>query len=175
MDSRHFDRKSGKEVTLTISEVNEGTPNGDRRSLRIEKNGSGTKERETRKVGGIEFVRADGSGWVRKDDVKRDPNRFTIYGDPAGKELKKFEFAYLGKVPLSGQEVDLYESRKFRSYQLRPDWNHSYTIVERVWIDASGKPVKKQSQTIESNGLTSLDIVWTYTYPEKLTIEAPIP
>lgn len=174
MDSKHFDKGSATEVTLAISEVTESTPNGNRRSLRTEKDVKGAKERETIRVDGVEYLRTEGSKWLKQEKEPRGGNRFSAWGEPAGKQQQKFDFAYLGKVPLSGSNLDLYESRKFRSYQLRPDWNHSYTIVERMWIGADGRFVKRQSQTIESDGHLSIDIVWTYTYPAKLSIEAPI-
>lgn len=173
MDSKHFDKGSATEVTLTISEVTESTPGGNWRSLRTEKGAKGTKERETIKVDGVEYFRTEGSKWLKEEKEPNGANRFSAWGEPAGKQQQKFDFAYLGKVQLSGLTVDLYESRKFRSYQLRPDWNYSYTIVERMWIGADGKFVKGQSQTIESDGHLSIDIVWTYAYPAKLSIEAP--
>lgn len=172
MDSKHFD-KGSTEPILVINETSEGTTDGSSRSLRVEKNKNGTKENETIRTGGVEYIRTGGQKWAKRGKDS-NPNRFSVWGDPSGRKEEKFDFAYLGKVQLFGLEVDMYESRKFRSYQLRPDWVHAYTIVNRLWIGADGKFIKQQSQTIEGDGHMSIDIVWTYEYPAKLKIEAPI-
>lgn len=173
MDSKHVDKASPAMVTLEIREVSERTVKGDWRSIRVEKGKNGTKETANMSVGGVDYVRTADGRWLKKEKVK-DQGRFSVFGDPAGRKEERFQYAYLGKVELAGIKLDLYESRKFRSYQLRPDWNHSYTTIERLWLSPDGKLAKRQSQTAESDGHISVDTVWAYEYPGTLIIEAPI-
>lgn len=174
MESRHFDKGSAARPTLEIGEVSEGTADGHWRSLRIEKNKDGTKENETIIIGKAEYVRSSGGSWALK--VDEEGNRFTVSGKWGEANLKEtdFKFAYLGKVEVDGQNCSLYESKQYRNYQLRPGRNLAYTIIERLWIGADGKFIKRQTQTVESDGHLSIDTVWTYEYPARLKIEAPI-
>jgi hypothetical protein len=179
MYSEHYERDTGKKAVSVITEIFESDGNESSRSLRTQMGKIHNLERESIRIGSVEYIREHGSKWakINKDESSKgglSGSVFTVAGEEKLKE-QKFEYRHIGKVSLNGETVDLYESEKYRNYQFRPDWNHKYTIIDQYWINSAGRYVKRKNRTIEGDGFVTLEIVWTYEYPTEIKIEAPIP
>ncbi len=182
MNSAHFE-KDFKTPVKEISEISEGE-NNTRRYLRVEKNRDVKTERERIVIGDIEYTRASENPWTKliresssisgTGGISARGDKAVVSGTEPNLKEKTFKYFYIGEEVLDGQKNSIYESRKFRSYQLRPDWNYSYTIVEQFWISKDGQLFKQTSQTIDSKNRLTLDIIWRYEHPTDIKIEAPI-
>lgn len=173
MVSFHYEKEAPSVPSREISEVSEESADGRTRSLRIDKGRDRTAETERIRIGAVEYIRTKDKPWARVDNKSENGRGFGTWGDVPLNQ-KEYKFFFVGKVELNGQDVELYESRKFRNYQLSPNQNHAYTMLDRIWVRDDGRYLKRHSQTIESDGRISFDMVLTYEYPAEIKIEAPI-
>ena len=102
MYSEHYERDTGKKAVSVITELFESDGNESSRSLRTQTGKIHNLERESIRIGSVEYIRQDGTNWAR---IIKDENGngggsgsvFTVAGENTLKE-QKFEYRHIGKV-----------------------------------------------------------------------------
>lgn len=150
----------------TSERTYESVPPDKTRTLVTEKTNGVTKTTETIKIGPNIFIRKNGGKW--EIPGPRDPNRYTVMGDPMDRKQVN-DYKLSSGVMLGRQKTDLYEHKMtttYRSATLRTVW------TRRLWIDHKGMMVKLENIYTDQGGTSSFTVL--YEYDPKIKIVAPI-
>ena len=173
MTSGHFDKKGGPQPFMSITETSEQQSETRHKELSITTDREGTRKVETVVIDNATFERIEDGPWKKRQDDGGNPPRVGNKFSQIPLKKNEFIFRYMGKDLVNSIDADLYESRKFREYDYG-SYQQAYTIVDRFWVQANGKLLKWDTETIESDGSLSFRMDVMYEYPAKIQIVAPI-